>query len=60
MIGAIDHVGIVEGVHRDGTITTIEGDTSNRVMRHRPSRACISGYGYPAYSGVKACARSQV
>ncbi|TMR97521.1 CHAP domain-containing protein [Nonomuraea basaltis] len=53
MIGAIDHVGIVEAVHRDGTITTIEGNTSNRVMRHRRSHACISGYGYPAYSGVK-------
>ncbi|QXJ19634.1 CHAP domain-containing protein [Actinomadura graeca] len=49
-ISAIDHVGIVEAVHADGSITTIEGNTSDAVMRRR-RRSAIVGYGYPAYSG---------
>ena len=49
-ISAIDHVGIVEAVHSDGSVTTIEGNTSNAVMRRR-RRTGIVGYGYPAYAG---------
>jgi surface antigen len=50
-IDAIDHVGIVEAVNDDGSITTIEGnsdDTCKRVIR----RANIVGYGHPAYQEV--------
>ncbi len=48
--GVSDHVGIVEAVNSDGTITTLEGNTSNAVKRKIRSRSVISGYGYPAYS----------
>lgn len=47
-IGAIDHVGIVEAVRADGSVVTIEGNTSNAVMR-RVRRSGIAGYGYPPY-----------
>lgn len=47
-IGAIDHVGIVEAVRADGSVVTIEGNTSNAVMR-RVRRSGIAGYGYPKY-----------
>ncbi|GAA4191527.1 hypothetical protein GCM10022252_31450 [Streptosporangium oxazolinicum] len=41
----IDHAGIVEKVHSDGSITSIEGNSSGRVQRvHRTSS--IVGYGY--------------
>ena len=44
-----DHVGIVESVNGDGSINTIEGNTSNnRVERRRRSREII-GYGRPNY-----------
>ncbi|WP_242884012.1 CHAP domain-containing protein [Actinomadura litoris] len=49
-VSAIDHVGIVEAVHSDGSVTTIEGNTSDAVMRRR-RRTGIVGYGYPAYAG---------
>jgi peptidoglycan hydrolase-like protein with peptidoglycan-binding domain len=51
-IAAIDHIGIVEAV-RDGgrTIVTVEGNTSNRVMRRERSLANVAGFGYPAYLG---------
>ncbi|MFC0041032.1 CHAP domain-containing protein [Actinomadura rayongensis] len=49
-VSAIDHVGIVEAVHSDGSVTTIEGNTANAVMRRRRA-AGIVGYGYPAYPG---------
>lgn len=47
-IGAIDHVGIVEAIRADGSVVTIEGNTSNAVMR-RVRRSGIAGYGYPKY-----------
>jgi peptidoglycan hydrolase-like protein with peptidoglycan-binding domain len=47
-ISGIDHVGLVEAVHSDGTITTIEGNTSDMCLRRR-RRACIVGYGRPKY-----------
>lgn len=54
-IPAIDHVGIVEAV-RDGgrTIVTIEGNTSNRVMRRERSLDAVAGFGYPAYRDTPA------
>jgi len=47
-IAAIDHVGVVEAVHGNGTITTLEGNTSNMFSR-RVRRSSIVGYGRPAY-----------
>jgi peptidoglycan hydrolase-like protein with peptidoglycan-binding domain len=51
-IPAIDHVGIVEAVRSNGTIVTIEGNTSNQVKRRERS-GLVAGYGYPAYSSGK-------
>ncbi|MFD5792333.1 peptidoglycan-binding protein [Streptomyces diastatochromogenes] len=48
-IGAIDHVGVVEAVHSDGTITTIEGNTSDQCMRRLRNSSTIVGYGRPSY-----------
>lgn len=55
-MGRVSHVGIVEAVHSDGSITTIEGNTDvaggrsgGRVMRQRRTRY-IDGYGRPKYS----------
>jgi len=50
-IGGIDHVGLVEAVNSNGTITTLEGNTSDMVMR-RIRRACIVGYGRPKYGNA--------
>jgi hypothetical protein len=57
----ISHVGLVEAVNGDGTVTTIEGNTSSGrrgsqrdgdgVWR-RTRRTGIVGYGYPAYGSV--------
>lgn len=46
--GGIDHVGIVEAVNSDGSVTTIEGNT-NDICARRVRRAFIVGYGYPDY-----------
>lgn len=51
-ISKIDHVGLVEAVHSNGTITTLEGNTSNMFAR-RTRRACVVGYGRPAYGDAK-------
>lgn len=57
--GISDHVGIVEKFNTDGTITTIEGNTSARnasdggmVMRQVRSVRTVQGFGHPAYNGV--------
>jgi peptidoglycan hydrolase-like protein with peptidoglycan-binding domain len=49
-IDKIDHVGLVEAVHSNGTITTLEGNTSDQFMR-RVRKSCVVGYGRPAYGG---------
>lgn len=53
----ISHVGIVEAVHRDGSVTTLEGNTNfagsrtgGQVMRKRRPRSLVAGYGHPDYS----------
>jgi peptidoglycan hydrolase-like protein with peptidoglycan-binding domain len=51
-ISRIDHVGVVEAAHSDGTLTTIEGNTEDRMMRRRRSASVIAGYGRPAYDGT--------
>lgn len=53
-IGAIDHVGLVEAVHSNGTITTIEGNTSDVCMRRVRTGAYVVGYGRPAYGSGSA------
>lgn len=50
-IGAIDHVGIVEAVHSNRTITTLEGNTSNAFRRRSRNSTCVVGYGRPVYAG---------
>jgi peptidoglycan hydrolase-like protein with peptidoglycan-binding domain len=50
-ISGIDHVGVVEAVHSNGTITTLEGNTSN-VFARRVRRASVVGYGRPAYGNA--------
>lgn len=51
-----DHVGIVETVNSDGTITTIEGNTKANgkegVFRQKRNTSVIVGYGRPEYNGV--------
>lgn len=53
-IPAIDHVGIVEAVLKDGRIVTIEFNTSDACMRRVRSRACVAGFGRPAYGDAPA------
>jgi surface antigen len=49
-IDGIDHVGLVVKKNSDGTIQTVEGNTSNAVMiRQRPVDSVV-GYGYPLYA----------
>lgn len=45
----IDHVGLIEAVHANGTITTLEGNTSDAFHRRVRTNACVVGYGRPAY-----------
>ncbi|MFF4014795.1 peptidoglycan-binding protein [Streptomyces sp. NPDC001843] len=51
-ISGIDHVGLVEAVHSNGTITTLEGNTSDAFRRRVRGRSCVVGYGRPAYDGA--------
>lgn len=63
--GRVAHVGIVETVHSDGSITAIEGNTDaaggrtgGQVMRQR-RRRFIDGYGHPDYPAVAGVAPAQ-
>jgi LysM repeat protein len=53
--GEADHVGLVETINADGSIGTIEGNSTNPnggrygVFRHTEWPRYILGYGYPAY-----------
>jgi hypothetical protein len=57
--GIADHVGIVEKVNADGTITTIEGNTSSTAHGSQSNGGCVArrirslnvvqGFGRPAY-----------
>ncbi|TDC88654.1 CHAP domain-containing protein [Actinomadura sp. 7K507] len=49
-ISAIDHVGIVVKDNGDGTVKTIEGNTSNEVQKKTRDKSLIVGYGYPDYN----------
>lgn len=57
-VNRISHVGLVEAVNGDGTVITIEGNTSTGAagsqrdgggVWRRTRKAGIVGYGYPAY-----------
>lgn len=57
--GISDHVGIVESANSDGTVTTIEGNTSlgnnsngGEVQRRVRGLGSIPGFGHPCYNGV--------
>jgi LysM repeat protein len=56
--GEADHVGLVEKVNPNGSIGTIEGNSTNPsggrfgVFRHTESAPYILGYGYPAYDAL--------
>ncbi|MFC5744152.1 CHAP domain-containing protein [Actinomadura rugatobispora] len=50
-VEGIQHVGMVVKDNGDGTIDTIEGNTSNKVMKKTRDEAQVAGYGYPQYRG---------
>jgi hypothetical protein len=59
-VNRIQHVAVVEAIHPDGTLTTIEGNTSfdekgsqshgGAVARRRRSTSAVKGYGLPLYT----------
>jgi hypothetical protein len=55
-INNIDHVGLIEAVHSDGTITTLEGNTGKigggQFLRRKRTSAMVVGYGRPAYGNA--------
>ena len=61
-VDRISHVGLVEAVNPDGTLTTIEGNTTSGakgdqrmgggVWRRRRSTSAVILYGHPAYDAV--------
>jgi hypothetical protein len=65
-VDRISHVGLVEAVNADGTLTTIEGNTTSGtagdqrmgggVWRRRRSTSAVIVYGHPAYDGAAAAA----
>ena len=58
-----DHVGIVEKVNADGSVTTIEGNTSDKddrnggMVKRRTRKNNIVGYGRPAYDKTETAAK---
>lgn len=57
--GIADHVGIVESINSDGSVTTIEGNTSSgnnsnggEVQRRVRTLGSIQGFGHPRYNGI--------
>ncbi|MFC5754659.1 CHAP domain-containing protein [Actinomadura rugatobispora] len=49
-VNDIVHVGMVIKDNGDGTVKTVEGNTSNAVMVRERSTGSIVGYGYPEYA----------
>jgi hypothetical protein len=52
--GEPEHIGIVEKVISGATIQTIEGNTSDKVMRRTRSRSYVYGYATPKYAKAPA------
>ncbi|WP_067473388.1 CHAP domain-containing protein [Actinomadura hibisca] len=50
-INAIDHIGLVTAVNPDGSITTVEGNVSNKVVTRKRTLGNVVGFGHPAYTG---------
>ncbi|WP_449065498.1 CHAP domain-containing protein [Planomonospora algeriensis] len=50
-ISAIDHIGLVTGVNPDGSVSTVEGNISDRVVTRTRTMDTIVGFGHPAYGG---------
>src|SRR5206468_3792240 len=50
VIENIDHVGLIEAVHSNGTITTLEGNTSDAFLRRVRNGSVVVGYGRPVYA----------
>ncbi|WP_395110202.1 CHAP domain-containing protein [Actinomadura sp. SCN-SB] len=48
-IGSIEHVGLVDKVNGDGTISTIEGNSNDAVEKRIRDNSEVVGYGYPEY-----------
>jgi len=46
----IDHVGMVVKDNGNGTITTVEGNSNNKVEKRVRSESAVVGYGYPDYA----------
>lgn len=64
--GVADHVGIVESINSDGSVTTIEGNTSagnnsngGEVQRRTRWLQSIQGFGHPGYNGVSSRAATK-
>jgi CHAP domain-containing protein len=63
-VNRIQHVGIVEAINADGSITTIEGNTTSGnagdqsngggVFRRKRALSLVVGFGHPAYDGAAA------
>jgi peptidoglycan hydrolase-like protein with peptidoglycan-binding domain len=51
-IAKIDHVGLVEACYSDGTIATLEGNTSDAFLRRRRNSSTVVGYGRPGYGNA--------
>ncbi|MFL6057033.1 MAG: CHAP domain-containing protein [Actinoallomurus sp.] len=47
---SIDHIGLVIKDNHDGTIQTVEGNTSDAVKIRTRSTSTVVGYGYPEYA----------
>src|SRR5206468_7464399 len=50
VIENIDNVGLIEAVHSNGTITTLEGNTSDAFLRRVRNGSVVVGYGRPVYA----------
>ncbi|MBG0830293.1 CHAP domain-containing protein [Planomonospora sp. ID67723] len=50
-ISAIDHIGMVTGVNPDGSVSTVEGNVSDKVVTRTRTMGTIVGFGHPAYGG---------
>lgn len=65
--GVADHVGMVENINADGSVTTIEGNTSSgnnsnggEVQRRVRSLGSILGFGHPGYNGISSASTEKI
>ncbi|WP_051712929.1 CHAP domain-containing protein [Spirillospora albida] len=48
-ISGIDHVGMVTAVNPDGSVSTVEGNISDKVVTRKRTMGTIVGFGHPNY-----------